>query len=410
MDSMLLLFLMAQLCPQHIRVIYINHQLQQGSEQWGDLVQQQCAILNIPCIVEAVDVAAGNLEQQARAARYQAYQKHIQSHEVLVLGHHQQDQAETVMLRLLSGAGVSGLSAMKRIDSRDGYQVWRPLLELSREQICQWAEQMQLQYVNDPSNADIHYDRAWCREQLWPVLQQRYPKMQVAINRSSELMQDADQILQEVVQLDLSHCGNHQQLHLTALAELSEARRRQLLSVWMKGDAQYRPAFDMIQRLQDEVIAAKSDAQAALHSNGYYFVRYQQVLYRLEKQFYLAHKQVLDLQPTCLSIDRRSPVQLDAGLFEVRQVATGLAWDLLEQKLDLQRRMGGEKIHLYGRVGAWPLKKALQQAQIFPWLRHTIQILSIDNVMLGVFTPKGFWLAQSDYCVTDGWLPNLISP
>ena len=71
--------------------------------------------------------------------------------------------------------------------------------------------------------------------------------------------------------------------------------------------------------------------------------------------------------------------------------------------------MGGEKIHLYGRVGSWPLKKAIQQAHIFPWLRHTIQILSIDNVMLGVFTPEGFWLAQSEYCVVDGWLPKIIS-
>ena len=72
-------------------------------------------------------------------------------------------------------------------------------------------------------------------------------------------------------------------------------------------------------------------------------------------------------------------------------------------------RQGGEKIHIQGRVGTWPLKKAIQQAQIFPWLRHTIQILSMDNVMLGVFTPNGFWLAHSPYCVKAGWLPTLIS-
>ena len=55
------------------------------------------------------------------------------------------------------------------------------------------------------------------------------------------------------------------------------------------------------------------------------------------------------------------------------------------------------------------IQKAIQEAQIFPWQRHTIQILSIDNVMLGVFTPKGFWLAQSEYCEVGGWQPNLIS-
>ena len=87
----------------------------------------------------------------------------------------------------------------------------------------------------------------------------------------------------------------------------------------------------------------------------------------------------------------------------------GLNIALLNQQLTLTLRQGGEKIHLYGRVGAWPLKKAIQEAQIFPWTRHTIQILSIDNVMLGVFTPKGFWLAQSEYCEVGGWQPKLIS-
>jgi len=81
----------------------------------------------------------------------------------------------------------------------------------------------------------------------------------------------------------------------------------------------------------------------------------------------------------------------------------------LKQNLVLTSRQGGERIHLYGRVGAWPLKKAIQEAQIFPWQRHQIQILSRDNVMLGVFSPKGFWLAQSEYVEQGGWQPSLIS-
>jgi len=87
----------------------------------------------------------------------------------------------------------------------------------------------------------------------------------------------------------------------------------------------------------------------------------------------------------------------------------GLSASLLNKKLKIIRRQGGEKVHLYGRVGQWPLKKAIQEAHILPWLRHTIQILVIDNVMLGVFTPKGFWLAQSPYCEQGGWQPDLIS-
>ncbi|QIC74256.1 tRNA lysidine(34) synthetase TilS [Acinetobacter indicus] len=409
MDSMLLLHLMAFLCPEKVRAIYIDHQLQPSSQAWGKFVQKYCQTFNIPCIIQAVQVAEGNLEQQARAARYQAFQQHIQTNEILVLAHHQQDQAETVLLRLFSGAGIPGLSAMKTFDSRPELSIWRPLLALSREQIQTWCQQLSIPHIQDPTNQDIHYDRAWCREQLWPLLNARFPKMQQSICRSSQLMQDAEQILTEVLLQDLASCGDAKHLDLHRIQQLSEARQRQLLSLWMKGGSQYRPSFDMVQRIQQEVIQARADAQAALHCNGFYYVRYQNVIYRLAQLEYLASQQAISArEQVCWQLGQT--LDLPAGQFQLNAPhQVGLSFALLQQELTLSTRVGGEKIHLHGRVGAWPLKKAIQQAQIFPWKRHTIQILSRDNVMLGVFTPKGFWLADSAYCEPDGWQPTLIS-
>lgn len=403
MDSMLLLHLMFFLCPEKIRAIYIDHQLQSTSSGWGDFVQQQCRALNIPCIIQPVHVASGNLESQARHSRYQAYLQHLQADEILVLAHHQQDQAETLLLRLMSGAGVDGLAAMKQLDIREDFTIWRPLLNISREQICHWAADLKIQNIEDPSNLDTHYDRAWARQVLWPVLNDRYPQMQAALARTTELMQDAQNVLQEVLEQDLAVCGTSEILELAQLSSLSKARQRQLLSVWMKGTGQYRPALDMVERLQLEVIQAKPDAQAALHWSGHYYVRYQQQLHRLKTEVYLAGKQPIAEQRIILHA--HAQIQLAAGHFHMQSAAIGLSAALFGQALDLRQRQGGEKIHLHGRVGHWPLKKALQEAQIFPWTRHRIQILSIDNVMLGVFTPKGFWLAQSAYCEAGGWLP-----
>ncbi len=407
---MLLLYLMAKLYPQRVRAIYIDHQLQSPSRNWGKVVADQCQQLDIPCVIQPVQVASsGNLENQARAARYQAFQQHIQPDEVLVLAHHQQDQAETLMLRLLSGAGIHGLAAMQQVDRREQLIIWRPLLDMSREQIAMWAKQLNLPYVDDPSNLDPHYDRAWCRQILWPILQSRFPKMQQALSRSSYLMQDAEDILQQVLLQDWQNCGDARQLDLSQFSLLSQARQRQLLSAWMKGEGQYRPPFEMVQRIQAEVIQAKADAQAALHWNQHYYLRYQGRLYRLAAAEYLAEKNCsVPLQQT-IALRLGQSFLLPAGHFQVQQQEMGLSFDLLGRGLQLQQRQGGERIHLYGRVGSWPLKKAIQEAQIFPWLRHTIQIFSIDNVMLGVFTPKGFWLAQSPYCERDGWQPNLIS-
>ena len=406
---MLLLHLMFFLCPQKVRAIYVDHQLQSISSTWGTFVQQQCQQLNIPCIIQPVNVASGNLEQQARNSRYQAYRQHLQADEILVLAHHQQDQAETLMLRLLSGAGIDGLAAMKQIDVRENLTIWRPLLDISREQICQWASDLNVQNIEDPTNVDTHYDRAWARQTLWPVLSERYPKMQAALVRTSELMQDAQDILQEVLQQDLVSCGTETQLDLDKFLQLSKSRQHQLLSAWMKGKQQYRPSLAMVERLQREVIHAKQDAQAALHWQGFYYVRYQQQLYRLTAETYLAEQQQVQTSPKTIKFALKDSVQVLSGKFIIAPAQLGLSPTLLQQALHLQQRQGGEKIHLYGRVGTWPLKKAIQEAQIFPWARHTIQILSTDNVMLGVFTPKGFWLAQSAYCEAGGWLPISVS-
>ena len=191
---MLLLYLMSELFPTRTRAIYIDHQLQSMSEEWGNLVQKHADALKIPCVLQKVSVESGNLEQQARDARYQAYCRHLTENDILVLGHHQQDQAETLLLRLFSGAGVNGLAAMQQIDVRQDMTIWRPFLDLSREQIEHWSQQLGFDYVTDPTNADPHYDRAWCRTELWEVLQQRFPQMQSALARNAQLMQDADDI------------------------------------------------------------------------------------------------------------------------------------------------------------------------------------------------------------------------
>ncbi len=408
MDSMLLLHLMSLLQPKNCRAIYIDHQLQPSSAGWGAFVEDACRQLDVLCVVHQVQVQDGNIENQARLARYQAFRQHILPHEVLVLAHHQQDQAETLLLRLFSGAGVQGLSAMRSLDWREGMAIWRPMLALSREQIADWCNTQQIQHIQDFSNFDTRYDRAWCREALWPLLQSRFPQFQQAVSRTSLLMQDADEILAEVLAQDMVSCGTSEALHLDKLQALNDARQRQLLSAWMRGKSQYRPPAAMVQRLIREVMGAKQDAQADLHWNGFHYVRYAGQLHRIAQSDYM-QTHPLSSQ-THQQFELGQTFQALSGAYKIDSCAEeGLDFALLEQELTLSLRQGGERIHLQGRMGSWPLKKALQQAQIFPWLRHTIQILSIDNVMLGVFTPNGFWLAESPYCVKAGWRPQLIS-
>lgn len=387
---MLLLCLLHCLFPQRVRAIYINHQLQPDNDRWAVFVQKFCEQHHIPYLIKKIQVAKGNLEEQARNARFYAFQQVIFSNEVLVLAHHQQDQAETFLLRLFSGAGVNGLKAMQKIALKKNVKVWRPLLDVPREKIEQWIKQDDIPYVTDQTNFNQHYDRAWARHTLWNTIKTRFPKMQTAITRTALLMQDADEILQEVLQQDLKCCVDGDVLDIQALNSLTPARRRQLLSWWLK--TEYRPSLDTVKRLQKEVIHAKEDAQAQFFVKPFWYVRYQGKIYRLTEQ-------QKNLEPCEIEVFDSQNILLNQTY--------GLSTNILKDRLMLYPRLGGERVHLYGRVGAWPLKKAIQEAKILPWQRHQIQILKKENVILGIITPQGFWLAQSDYCVPNGWLPKL---
>lgn len=428
---MLLLFILAALIPDRLEVISIDHQLQENSRYWSALVLKTCEDLNIPCHIQAVNVHAGNLEAQARIARYQAFEQVLKPKDVLILGHHQQDLAETVILRLLQGTGVDGLAAMQMLEVRhfssqydqgthhhklnhseansEFYYLWRPLLTLSKDHIQTWVEQCKIDYCEDPMNHDTDFDRVWCRQTLWTVLEQRFPQMQNSIARCATLMQDAQDILKETLTRDWQACVDAQgRIQLIIFKNLSQARQRQLLSTWMQGEAQYRPPLAMVERLQNEVIDAAEDATSVLHHADVFFMRFDAHLYRYGQQEWHAIQQPVREYNICFQLDHE--YGMPSGDFRISRCTSsagfGLSDDLLTQDLTLCPRIGGEKVRLLGRQGTKVLKKELHAAKIAPWYRHQIQILMYHNEILGIFTPKGFWLAESSFCVAQsGWLP-----
>lgn len=416
LDSLLLLYVLSALYAERLQVVYINHQLQADSSIWGNQVAQHCQNLNIPFSQYDVHVAQGNTEQQARIARLNVFQQVLNDDDVLILAHHQQDQAETFLLRLFSGAGVQGLQAMKMLEKQSfyllpqtkktSYFLWRPLLNISREQIQQWVSQLQLDYIDDPMNADEHYDRVWCRQRLWGVIRQRFPQMQQAIYRSSLLMQDANDIIQQVLQQDLAQCVQENRLNIEQWQSLIPARKRALLSEWMKGRDEYRPSLDMVERLQDEVIFSRDDAQAMLHYQGHIYVRFQQYLYRYTQSAFEQFQYPVMEQSVVLA--SASVFTWLNGQFSVEMHAKkGLHHALLQQRLTLRNYQTGMKIRLYGRQGARTLKKLAQEYSIAWWLRKQIQFLYIDDIMLAVLLNNGqhqFLLCQSDYVQDHGWL------
>lgn len=386
-----------------LRVIHVDHDLQAPSSDWAKQVATQCDALNIEVIVKKVKVANGNLENEARNARYAAFREVIAPDEVLVLAHHQQDQAETVLMRLLNGSGVSGLAAMRELQTQDQLTIFRPLLNIARDEIHQYAVSHNLQWVDDPANHDLSFDRVVMREKVWPLLASHWDGFEAAMARTAGLMADAESVLKEQGEVDLAATQRADgSLYIPAVSALSDARVRWLLARWMQGDAQYAPPLSRVEAIR-AMMTARIDAMPQViwqadttgHCN-FQFRRYQDQLYRLPLELPQA-----DTQTIVFSISQT--LVLATGHWHVAEMENGLPLSWLGQALRLRPRREGELLHLNGRVGHWPLKKLLQSLRLPTWQREQVQILeTLDGQPLALLSSKGFWVT-AQAAESSGW-------
>ena len=212
----------------------------------------------VTCVISRVQIAlaAGDsLEAQARIARYQALASSAQQTgaEIVLLAHHADDQAETVLLALSRGAGVAGLAGMPAQFNRNGCQFARPLLAISGAWLRQWLHQHQVSWIEDPSNTDQRFTRNRFRHSLLPALEQAMPAFRTSIARSARMAAQADQLLQALAKQDMEQTGNPPRIR--ALQQFDRARQANLLRYWLKTSYQTTGSEAQISALLD-VLAA----------------------------------------------------------------------------------------------------------------------------------------------------------
>lgn len=242
LDSSVLLHLLHHLSQSlafRLSAIHVNHHLHSDALRWQQFCAAQCAALGVRFVVEdvfPVPRAGESLENLARGARYQAFAR--QSCDYIVLAHHQQDQAETVLIQLLRGAGVAGLSAMAMLHPMGGRSsgppVLRPLLHTPRAQLRQYAAQCELTWVEDPSNAQYQHVRNFLRHAVAPLLEQRFPSWASTLSRSAQHLSQAADLLEELALQDLSACAGPWGLVIERVMALSRPRGFNLLRTWFR--------------------------------------------------------------------------------------------------------------------------------------------------------------------------------
>jgi tRNA(Ile)-lysidine synthase len=246
LDSTVLLHLLAELASREplpaLKAIHVHHGLQAVAESWPEHCRQVCQSLGIPLEVVAVQVRPGaSLEQAARDARYVAFTEQLDAGEVLLTGQHRNDQAETLLFRLLRGAGLRGLAGMPVSRSLGRGLLIRPLLDVSREDLEIYATAKAMRWVEDPSNGDSRFARNYLRNEVLPVINARWPQASINIARTAAHLDEAQQLLDELASEDLATANsaspfawvNVPSLGLPELVALSPARQRNALRHWL---------------------------------------------------------------------------------------------------------------------------------------------------------------------------------
>ncbi len=213
-----------------LRAIHVRHDLQPAAAAWAQHCVEFCAAMQVALQVVPVHVRLGSglgLEGAAREARHAAFAAALAPAEVLVLAHHRDDQAETVLLRLLRASGSGGLAAMRGSRLFAQGRLWRPLLELPRAALLGYAQAHELRWIDDPSNADAAFDRNFLRHRVLPVLRTRWPGADAALARSAALLAEDAALLAEEAQarLQLARTADPHTLSVPALCALSPAWR-----------------------------------------------------------------------------------------------------------------------------------------------------------------------------------------
>lgn len=372
--------------PQNlIRAVYVHHGLSDNADQWQYHCGKVCAAYSIEFHSAKVDLSetAANLEAEARRSRYQAMQTIMKDGETLLLGHHRGDQAETFFLNLMRGAGLRGLSGIPASGMMNEHDLFRPLLDLSREELETCARERGLSWVTDESNSDDRFDRNFLRRRIVPSLIQRWPFAEKAISRACENLADSSQLLNEVAADDMSAVSvpetratavHRVQLSLERMRQLSRSRRNNLLGYILRRLAGYAPSRRLLQMLAALLESDKTGKQLAYAD--WIIHRYNGSLY-----FYRSE----DTKPVTGSLSREvgeMPIRWGPYLLSAKG---GAALDVR-----ISARQGGEKIRLAGRSHSHSLKKILQEKRIPPWERRLLPLIYLGEKLVaipGVFQP-----------------------
>jgi tRNA(Ile)-lysidine synthase len=397
LDSGVLLHALAQsdaARARGLRAVHVDHGLHGDSVGWSQHCRRfadACAVELIVCAVDVARIPGLGLEASARRARYGAIEALMAPGELVALAHHRDDQAETVLLKLMRGAGPEGIGAMRSLRVLANGRAWRPLLGLPRAALHEYAEHHQLGWIHDPSNADPTIDRNFLRLQVIPRITKRWPEAEASIAQSAAWARDAADFIDEQAERALARTQglDPTTLRFRQWLDLPRALRDPVLRRWLRAAGLPEPTHYQAAELVRQLGEAGEDRQPCVRWPGTEVRRYRDLLYAL------APLQLPPFDWVAAFDGRELALPMDLGTLRLVDHVVAERSLRLPQSLQVRFRRGGESLRVRAGEHTRELRDLLQEAGIPPWQRGRLPLL---------FNATGALLA-----VADLWLSELGS-
>lgn len=398
LDSVVLLHALLTLRNTHpfeLQAVHVHHGLSPHADAWENFCARLCAAQAVELACHRVQIARDDpagIEAAARRERQRIFS--TLDTDFLLTAHQQDDQAETLLLQLLRGAGPKGLAAMAAAQAHPGWGATqlRPLLGVTRTEIQDHARTHGLAWVEDESNLDLRYRRNALRQQVMPLLATHFPGAGATLARAAALQADAVELLDDLARIDAAEAIDRDRLDCAALAALSAPRARNLLRHFIELQGQPMPSARRLNEALHQLCDARPDARVCVGIGAAEIRRFRGGAYV-----------VLPVPILAAPIRWRGETQLrldGLGTLHLRPATgQGLSCSRLESgDVTLETRAGGERLRLAPRGRLRSLKNLLQEQAVAPWLRANLPVLKCGGELVWAarIGCHADWLATTD--------------
>jgi tRNA(Ile)-lysidine synthase len=380
-----------------LRAVHVDHGLQAAAVCFREACAALCAALNIPLSVVAAEVQTPpgvSIEAAARDARYAALARELKDGECLLTAHHSEDQAETLLLQALRGAGLKGMSAMpvcRRLGR--GWHL-RPVLDVPRDELLACGVRSSGDCAFDPMNQDLRFDRSYLRRRIWPLIETRWPGSANVLSRTARHVADAQELLDCAAAVHLARLRDGDALSLPGLRALDPRERINVLRLWLRDADVELPSTARLTEALRQMLDAQPDHLPVIAWGDCAVRRYRQRVFltpanppRLEglRRWSVAPGSAIDLGP---------------GLGSLRWTAQtgGLEQERLPSAVMVRPREGGETLKPAAHARTQSVQHLCQSQGVLPWLRDALPFIHAGDSLIAI---ADLWL-DARWCAPIG--------